>query len=99
MNDDDAKKHATAEGGSIYKAVKRMLDGNLITRADIMSTIERVAFGRVSEWLKSYWGERRLSDAITREIQQAVQKEVATMLQQAVWSKRLTLTIEPKDPK
>ncbi len=97
MTDDDAKKQATAEGGSIYKAVKRLLDNNGLGRTELLAAIERVAVGTVKDWLKNWWGDRRLNDAVEREIRAAVKAAVVDEMQKALWSKRLTVTIEPKE--
>lgn len=81
---------------SIYKAVKRLIENNGITRGHIEAVVVKVATDQIRATLSAWWTENKLREEFSRSIRDLVQKHVQDEVKRMIARGTITLTIEAK---
>lgn len=85
-----------ADHGSIYKAVKRLLENNGIDRARLEAIVTRAATEQIRATLSAWWVERKLRSEFEQVIRELVKKAVVDELSRQVRTGSITVTIGVK---
>ena len=85
-----------ADHGSIYKAVKRLLENNGIDRVRLEAIVTKAATEQIRATLSAWWVERKLRSEFEQVIRELVKKAVIDELSRQVRTGSIAVTIGVK---